>query len=184
VRQHRELQLKLTRLDWDINAGRTRKQLRETLTDWIGASTQSTQLRKTTLAEQIQAGMANHLLLHFKSPPRCSPKPGEKTKKIDSPAPNRPPPCETRRRRAAATVPTPRQSETTESGPLAGCLADASAKTQRAGASPRPPSDSSSLSSPRRRHHTRGEDTIRGGLATPASVLHVTDLCIVFPSVR
>ena len=159
------LQLKLTRLDWDINAGRTRNKPRETLTGWIVVSTQSRQLRYTTLAGQIQAGAANHLFLQLKSPPRCSPKPKEKTKKTDSPAPNRPPPCGTRRRRAATTVPTPRQSETTESGPLASCLADASAKTQCAGASPRPPSDSSSLSSPRRRHHTRGPRHVR--LSTP-----------------
>ena len=125
------------------------------------------------LAGQVQAGAANHLFLQLKSPPRCSPKPKEKTKKADNPAPNRPPPCRTRRRSAAATVSTVRQSGTTESGPLASRLAVAAAKTQCAGASPRPPSDPSSLSSPRRRHHTRGPRHAR--LSTPC---HGSVYCI------
>lgn len=41
------------------------------------------------------------------------------------------------------------------------CLAVATTKTQRAGASPHPPLDSSSLSSPRRRHRTRGPHHFR-----------------------
>jgi len=107
------LQLKLTRLDWDINAERTQNKLRETLIGWIVTSTQSRQLRYTTLAGQIQTGAANHPLLHLKSPPRCSPKPKEKTKETNSPSPNRPSPCGTQCRSAAATVPTVRQSGTT-----------------------------------------------------------------------
>ena len=57
----------------------------------------------------------------------------------DCTTPRRPPPCRTCRHSAAAPPYTIRQSETTESGPLVGCL---------------------------RRHHR--DDTTRGGLATPA----------------
>ena len=59
-----------------------------------------------------------------------------KTRETDSPAPSRPPPCRTRRRSTVATVFTVQRSGTTESEPLAGCLAVATATTQRAGASP------------------------------------------------
>ena len=75
-----------------------------------------------------------------------------KTRETDSPTPSRPPSCRTRRHSAAATESTVRRSGTTESGPLAGCLAVAIAKTQRTGASPRPPLDATS-----RRH---AEDTV------------------------
>ena len=72
-----------------------------------------------------------------------------KTRKTDSPAPSRPPPCRTRCRSVVVTVPTICQSGTTEFGPLVGYLAVATTKTQHAGATPHPPSDSTSLSSPR-----------------------------------
>lgn len=95
-----------------------------------------------------------------------------KPRETDDPAPSQPPPCGTRRRSAVAIVSTARQSGITESGPHAGNLAVATTKTQRAGASPRPPSDSTLLTSPRRRH-TRGPRHVR--LSTPC---HGSVYCI------
>ena len=87
-----------------------------------------------------------------------------KTRETDSPAPSRPPPCRTRRHSAAATESTVRRSGTTESGPLAGCLAVTIAKTQRTGGLASP-AVGRHLSSPRRRHRMRGPHHVR--LSTP-----------------
>ena len=128
------------------------------------------------LAELSQAGATSNLLLHVKSPPRHDPTPIEKQEKQT--ALHR-----AGHRQAGLDAIVPLQwnppsdgVETTESGPLAGCLAVAIVKTQRTGASPRPPLDATS-----RRH---AEDTVRGSLATSASVLHVTDSSKELLSVR
>ena len=120
--------------------------------DWIGTSTwgelETTSRGPDHLENAVkttplgrpgrtsQAGAASNLLKYMKSPPRHDPTPIEKTRETDSPAPSRSPPCRTRRRSTVATVFTVQRSGTTESEPLAGCLAVATATTQRAGASP------------------------------------------------
>ena len=91
------------------------------------------------LASQVAA--ATNLLLPRKSLSKHNPASIRSRENPDCTTPRRPPPCRTCRHSAAAPPYTIRRSETTKSGPLAGCLTFTAVMTQCAGASPHPPLD-------------------------------------------
>lgn len=112
----------------------------------IGASTRLKPIRRATPIGQSQAVAASNHLMHMKSPPRHNHAPIGKQEK------------HTTLHRVGhhhvgpvvvvllQEYPTIRHNGTTESEPLVDCLAVATVKNTMCGASPRSPSDSTSLS--------------------------------------
>ena len=156
--------------DWGVDTSHTTSHNKTTQSGRIGTST-----RTKHRAEKERSRCGNQPFSSSEVAIESWPQVDRDTRGTDNTTPRRPPPCGTCRRSAVATSYIIWQGGTTESGPHSCRLAVATTKTQRAGASPHPPLDSTTLSSPRK-------NTTRWGLAMPTTILLVTDPFLKSPS--